>query len=63
MSNEIKCKKCKDTGWYHYDHNHAKICEACCLHDKGSWLLPLGYSNAGSWCCLKGCGHTEPAEF
>lgn len=57
---ESTCKKCNDTGWYQYDHNHAKVCEACCKHDRGWWQL--GEHHAGykagedNLCCDAGCG-------
>jgi hypothetical protein len=52
----LKCKKCNDTGWFQYDHNHSTVCNACCKHDKGFWLLTEHYGNAGKWCCMGGCG-------
>lgn len=54
----MTCKKCNDTGWYQYDHNHSTVCNACCKHDKGWWLLTEHYSNPGKWCCNSGCGKT-----
>lgn len=53
------CKKCKGAGYYHYDENHGTICDACCPHDEGFWLLPEGYANAGNLCCRRGCGFTK----
>jgi hypothetical protein len=52
------CKKCKGTGSYMYDHNHGTICDLCCKHKSGYWLLTEHYANAGEWCCLDGCGTT-----
>lgn len=52
------CVKCGDTGWYAYDHNHSKICDACCTHNQGVWLLTHHYRDAGEWCCRAGCGET-----
>ena len=55
-----RCKKCNGTGYRHYDHNHMKVCEFCCKHDKGWWdLSPMhyGYIAGGeNGCCKAGCG-------
>jgi len=41
-----------------YDHNHSTICDACCPHNKGYWLLEGNYGkDNGEWCCIRGCGH------
>lgn len=57
------CKRCDGTGTYMYDHNHGKICEACCPHDKGWWLLSEGYAGyvegEDTECCTRGCGFTR----
>ena len=54
------CTKCNGTGWYAYDHNHSKVCEMCCDHNKGWWELTEGYSGyiegRDNRCCLNGCG-------
>jgi len=52
----MTCKKCKGTGWYQYDDNHSTVCDECCKHNKGYWLLTKEYGDAGKWCCLAGCG-------
>ena len=52
----MACEKCNDTGWFQYDHNHSTVCDRCCKHDKGWWLLTAAYGNAGKWCCGAGCG-------
>ena len=56
----MKCKKCKDTGWYMYDHNHGKVCDQCCKHDKGWWELTEDYEGykygKDNRCCMAGCG-------
>ncbi len=57
------CNKCLDTGRYMYDSNHSTVCDLCCKHDGGSWLLTKSYAEAGKWCCNIGCGHTEDKEF
>ena len=53
------CGKCNGTGSYQYDHNHGTVCDACCPHDQGWWLLMHHYGdNNGKYCCKRGCGHT-----
>jgi len=55
-----KCKKCNDTKWYAYDENHRKICEECCKHDNGFWLLTENFGkNNGKLCCNAGCGFVK----
>lgn len=59
------CPKCKGKGSYMYDHNHGKICEVCCRHDRGWWQLGEMHANPGHWCCRAGCGYsveTKPEE-
>ena len=54
------CTKCNDTGWYACDHNHKKVCDACCPHDKGWWELTDSYQGykegEDNRCCIRGCG-------
>lgn len=50
------CPKCQGTGWYAYDHNHSTVCEQCCSHSQGWFLLSEHYMDAGKWCCKAGCG-------
>lgn len=58
MSTKYKCSKCKDTGGYMYDENHGKICEVCCPHTGGWWVLREHYGkDNGKFCCLGGCGY------
>jgi len=56
------CEKCDGKGHYMYDHNHSIICDACCPHDKGRWLLTEDFSGyregQETWCCTRGCGTT-----
>ena len=56
----VGCGKCKDTGWYMYDHNHAQVCDECCKHDAGWWdLTPSHYGyieGEDNACCKAGCG-------
>lgn len=63
--NSGDCRKCGGTGWYQYDHNHRTICDFCCTHKEGWWLLKEHYgSDNGKWCCRAGCGTTvvEPPK-
>ena len=57
---DSECPKCNGTGWFSYDMNHSTICDLCCKHDKGYWLLTEHYAGyeAGhdNWCCAAGCG-------
>lgn len=63
MTNEPqKCTKCNGTKSYQYSTTgtpHSKICEECCPHDKGFWLLREGYKDEGKLCCMAGCGFTK----
>jgi hypothetical protein len=60
------CPKCHGTGEYMYDHNHGTICNECCRHDRGWWLLTQGYSGwregRETWCCVAGCGTKRDAN-
>lgn len=57
------CPKCNGTGSYSYDENHGKICEVCCPHDQGWWLLQEHYGNDnGKLCCLRGCGTVKEQQ-
>jgi hypothetical protein len=64
----MTCPKCNDTGWYVYSTRgtpHSTICDLCCKHDKGWWMLEkyYGYNN-GKFCCRGGCGTTiTPDEY
>lgn len=61
MGSKVTCKKCDGTGWFGYDEHHSQVCDACCKHDKGFWLLKDHYgSDNGKLCCLNGCGFTKP---
>lgn len=54
------CPKCNGAGSYMYDENHGKICEACCPHDQGWWLMLEHYGqNNGRYACKRGCGETR----
>jgi hypothetical protein len=63
------CSKCGGKGRYNYDENHSTICDSCCQHNMGWWLLEKHYGkDNGKLCCLAGCGttraltpHTKPA--
>lgn len=52
------CPKCNGTGSYMYDHNHGTVCDLCCKHDLGWWLLSdVHGKDSGKWCCKAGCGY------
>jgi hypothetical protein len=56
------CLRCNGTGAYVYTTHgtpHSTICNLCCKHDRGWWLLEKYYgAHNGQWCCGAGCGHT-----
>lgn len=56
------CIKCLGTGQYKYSTHgtlHFTICDLCCKHDRGWWMLREHYGkNNGKWCCRAGCGKT-----
>jgi len=53
---DLRCPRCRGTGKWQYDDNHAQPCPDCCLHNQGVWMLTYEYGNGGSWCCKAGCG-------
>jgi hypothetical protein len=54
------CPKCDGNKWVQYDHNHTTICDACCTHSAGWWLLSEHYGeDNGKLCCITGCGTTR----
>ena len=62
------CPKCRGAGVYVYTTHgtpHSTVCDLCCPHDAGWWLLQKYYGeNNGKWCCRGGCGKViekEPA--
>jgi hypothetical protein len=63
-----ECPKCHGTGSYTYDQGrngryHGTICNVCCKHDLGYWLLLKHYGkDNGKWCCKAGCGHLKETE-
>lgn len=54
------CPKCHGTGTYQYSTigtPHFTVCDLCCRHDMGWWLLEKHYGDDnGKWCCRAGCG-------
>lgn len=60
---DVECPKCSGTGSYRYDENHSTICNVCCPHDQGWWLLQDHYGeNNGKLCCKRGCGTTKEQD-
>ncbi len=58
------CPRCKGKGTFFYDKNHETVCDLCCPHNQGSWLLEKYYgNNNGKWCCLGGCGKISNTKF
>lgn len=59
------CPKCVGRGVYLHVQGTLAICDMCCRHNHGWWLLEGGYGlNNGRWACKVGCGtivdHPEP---
>lgn len=51
------CPKCEGTGVYRRDARHVAICDLCCKHNQGWWLLEGAYGpDNGRWACKAGCG-------
>lgn len=56
----IHCNKCNGAGWVRYDEWHLTVCDECCTHSNGWWLLENHYGeDNGKLCCLSGCGKTR----
>jgi hypothetical protein len=59
MPKDKNCPKCHGTGSYMYDEHHGTICDLCCDHAHGWWVLREHYGkNNNKFCCLGGCGYT-----
>ncbi len=60
MARRDKCSKCRGTGSYQYDHNHSTVCNACCIHKWGEFLLTrhhMGHAKGRiRYACDGGCG-------
>lgn len=55
----MACVKCNGSGSYRYDEHHVTVCDFCCQHVKGWWLLAEHYGEDNDkLCCLGGCGLT-----
>jgi len=61
------CPKCKGTGQYQYSTHgtpHFTICDLCCPHNMGWWLLEQHYGkDNGKLCCRAGCGKTRAPDL
>ena len=66
MTAEPDCPKCCGKGVYKLDGRHLAVCDLCCKHNQGWWLLEGAYGNDnGRWACKAGCGRivdTPPLE-
>ena len=62
-----ECRKCNGSGVYHLQQKRLAICDRCCKHNQGWWLLEGSYGpDNGRWACKAGCGHivdTLPLEL
>jgi hypothetical protein len=57
MNAERDCAKCDGRGVYRRAESSLVICDLCCKHNQGWWLLEGGYGvNNGRWACKLGCG-------
>jgi hypothetical protein len=57
MNAEPDCSKCGGKGVYQLDSRHLAICDSCCKHNQGWWLLEGAYgADNGRWACKAGCG-------
>jgi hypothetical protein len=51
------CAICHGAGVYRYSDSSTAICDACCKHNQGWWLLEGAYGpDNGRWACKVGCG-------
>ena len=51
------CPKCHGAGVYPYSDRSTAICDRCCKHNQGWWLLEGAYgADNGRWACKAGCG-------
>ena len=57
MNAERNCAKCSGRGVYPRNERSLAICDVCCKHNQGWWLLEGSYgTNNGRWACKVGCG-------
>jgi hypothetical protein len=57
MNADHDCAKCLGAGVYRRDVRHFAICDLCCKHNHGWWLLEGAYGpDNGRWACKAGCG-------
>lgn len=57
MNAEHDCPKCRGTGVYRHNTQDLAICDSCCKHNHGWWLLEGSYGpDNGRWACKAGCG-------
>jgi hypothetical protein len=57
MNAEHDCPKCSGSGVYRFRSDRLAICDRCCKHNQGWWLLEEAYgADNGRWACRAGCG-------
>ena len=57
MTAEPGCPKCQGAGVYRYSDRSLAICDLCCKHNQGWWLLEGAYGpDNGRFACKAGCG-------
>ena len=57
MNADRDCPKCLGTGVYQCGDRQVAICDRCCKHNQGWWLLEGAYGpDNGRWACKAGCG-------
>jgi len=51
------CRKCLGSGVFREDEGFMVVCDACCGHRQGWWMLEGLYgTDNGRWACKAGCG-------
>lgn len=57
MTADPDCSGCHGTGAYERAGGHFAVCDMCCKHFQGWWLLEGAYgADNGRWACKAGCG-------
>lgn len=57
MTADPHCPECHGTGTYERAGGNLAVCDICCSHCQGWWLLEGSYgADNGRWACKAGCG-------